>query len=170
MQNLALLTVSPSLSVKHPLSSVAEDSKWITFEYAAWSFIFYLLSRMQDYYKFSMKLSFIIIIAVIGVCHAQTSNTCFITNCTTCLNSTYCAQCQPTSILQSGICLSCVNIINNCLNCSLTAAGNAICLNCSNGFYMNGSNCLACANPCVTCSNATACISCNLGLYLDLNN
>ncbi|KCV67773.1 serine/threonine protein kinase [Fonticula alba] len=100
-------------------------------------------------------------------------------NCATCATSAgNCTSCPSGQYLQGGACVSdcadghcatCTGSATTCTGCpsSRYLQGGSCVAACSAGYFLNGSNCLACSSACKTCAgSATACTSCPAGQYL----
>jgi proprotein convertase subtilisin/kexin type 5 len=101
-------------------------------------------------------------------------------HCLSCLNSTYCSQCDSTAYLFNSSCLAvcpagtytsassrmCIDCPTGCMNCS----GSSQCFTCFDKFYFNASLgfCFSCNSVCLTCDGPgqTQCKSCASPLFL----
>ena len=84
------------------------------------------------------------------------SNTCqscrgITHNCRSCSGPDTCTECLPLYYLQSGACLICVGLIDNCLACR-----DGRCRQCYEGYYLQSGACVTCGSQlsnCVTCAD-----------------
>ena len=103
------------------------------------------------------------------------------TECERCINGTYCTSCSATAKYlkedYSGCVASCTitnyadnHCVNDCyVDDNERLKQDGVCVNeCSNGYYLLGTECLACAVlNCKTCiDGTTTCVLCNTGFIL----
>ncbi|KAL4503914.1 hypothetical protein ABPG72_022544 [Tetrahymena utriculariae] len=89
--------------------------------------------------------------------------------CSKCSNAeTQCTDCIPNYKLESNQCKPVCD--KSCKNCSNPINNNS-CLSCFDGYYLSGSQCLKCNNPCATCiTNSSKCLTCQTGYQLSQKN
>lgn len=67
----------------------------------------------------------------------------------------------------SSICKTCKDYTTYCISCTSGSSypylyDNTCNSGCLQGYYGDGTNCIACTNPCLTCSSSTVCLSCTI--------
>jgi proprotein convertase subtilisin/kexin type 5 len=85
--------------------------------------------------------------------------------CLTCTSRNTCQSCNSTTqefLLYSDSCVPCWEHpqTQNCSLCTFSGPTTYNCYKCLDGFYLSGSTCQLCIDPCSTCSGSANCTSC----------